>query len=197
MRTDYLQFSADSNAIKDIWDDIRPKSQKVPWHNLLWFPLHIPKHCLIVWMAIQDRLPTRDRLQNMGINIAALCVNCSNYPETRNHLFADCSLADRLWNIILNVNGMNASHLSWNEMVYRAITSWKWKSQITSIVKIAWSAFIYSIWQERNQRIFQARSRSAEQLFTEIYEAVRLSLRGKTINRIDSTNLSLCNAWGL
>ncbi|XP_039014141.1 uncharacterized protein LOC120144057 [Hibiscus syriacus] len=123
IRTDALQFSSDSNAIKDIWDDIRPKSQKVPWHNLLWFPLHIPKHCLIVWMTIQDRLPTRDRLQNMGINAAALCVNCSNYPKTRNHLFTDCSLEDRLWNIILNVNGMNASHLTWNDMVYRAITS--------------------------------------------------------------------------
>ncbi|XP_039009143.1 uncharacterized protein LOC120137444 [Hibiscus syriacus] len=43
---------------KDIWQEIRVKEIKVPWHSLIWFPQHIPKHSLIAWMAILDRLPT-------------------------------------------------------------------------------------------------------------------------------------------
>ncbi|XP_039045800.1 uncharacterized protein LOC120185726 [Hibiscus syriacus] len=45
-----------------IWDFIREKKPKVPWQKLLWFPLHIPKHSLIAWMAFLDRLPTKERL---------------------------------------------------------------------------------------------------------------------------------------
>ncbi|XP_039022800.1 uncharacterized protein LOC120155318 [Hibiscus syriacus] len=183
--------------MKEVWDEIRPKGQKVPWHKLIWFPMHIPKHCLIVWMALQDRLQTRDRLQRMGISTDTACVNCNLSHETRNHLFSECSLAVFLWNSVLTLNGMNPTNLSWEETVATASTSWKGKSLITFILKIAWSAFIYTIWQERNQRIFQHRSRSAEILLTEIIDAVRFCLRGKNINRLDSTNLNLCNAWGL
>ncbi|XP_039045554.1 uncharacterized protein LOC120185389 [Hibiscus syriacus] len=67
-------ISIRASSIKDIWQDIRVKEIKVPWHSLIWFPQHIPKHSLIAWMAILDRLPTRDRLMRMGIIIEGNCV---------------------------------------------------------------------------------------------------------------------------
>ncbi|XP_039022010.1 uncharacterized protein LOC120154283 [Hibiscus syriacus] len=197
MRADAVPFISNTFMIKDIWNDIRPKGQKATWHKLIWFPMHIPKHSLIVWMALQDRLPTRDRLQRMGISIDSVCVICNSLQETRNHLFSKCSIAACLWNSILNLNGMNPTNLAWEETVATAINSWKGKSLLTFILKIAWSAFIYTVWQERNQRIFQKRSRSAENLLNEIIDVVRFSLRGKNFNRLDSTNLNLCNVWGL
>ncbi|XP_039005001.1 uncharacterized protein LOC120132276 [Hibiscus syriacus] len=60
-------ISNGASSVKDIWQEIRVKEIKVPWHSLIWFPQHIPKHSLIAWMAILDRLPTRDRLMRMGI----------------------------------------------------------------------------------------------------------------------------------
>ncbi|XP_039005550.1 uncharacterized protein LOC120132944 [Hibiscus syriacus] len=84
--------TSDSLRLRDIWDSIRNKREKVSCHKLIWFPLHIPKFSLIAWMALLNRLPTRDRLLKMGINTEWTCVNCSNDQETRNHLFTQCTL---------------------------------------------------------------------------------------------------------
>ncbi|XP_038991129.1 uncharacterized protein LOC120114231 [Hibiscus syriacus] len=55
---------ANWNLIKGkwLWDHIRVRAEKVSWHMIIWFPSHILKFSFIAWMAILDRLPTRDRL---------------------------------------------------------------------------------------------------------------------------------------
>ncbi|XP_016699868.1 uncharacterized protein [Gossypium hirsutum] len=65
--------------IVKLWEDIRVKGRKVSWHRLLWFPLHIPKHSIIAWMAILNRLPTRDSLVSMGLTVDAGCLLCSRF----------------------------------------------------------------------------------------------------------------------
>ncbi|KAE8721578.1 Disease resistance family protein / LRR family protein [Hibiscus syriacus] len=50
---------------KKIWEEIRPRDIKVAWHKLVWYPLHVPKHSIISWMVILDRLPTKDRMQRL------------------------------------------------------------------------------------------------------------------------------------
>ena len=37
--------------VKDIWDSIRERQTKVAWQKLIWYPLHLPRHSLILWMA--------------------------------------------------------------------------------------------------------------------------------------------------
>ncbi|KAE8696275.1 Thioredoxin H9 [Hibiscus syriacus] len=39
-----------SKSTKEIWEEIRPKDTKVPWHKLIWYPLHVPKYNIISWM---------------------------------------------------------------------------------------------------------------------------------------------------
>ncbi|XP_039055390.1 uncharacterized protein LOC120198064 [Hibiscus syriacus] len=179
---------------KEIWDKIRTQGHKVHWHRLIWYPMHLPKHSLIAWMTILNRLPTSDRLQRMGISTDGICINCRIYQETRDHLFSQYSLVVELWKSILNLNGMNYTALTWDEMVSRASSTWKGKSLITIILKILWNAFIYSLWQERNRRMFQGRSRTVDIMLKEIIEVVSIMLRGKSINRLDSANFYLCNA---
>ncbi|XP_039025894.1 uncharacterized protein LOC120159364 [Hibiscus syriacus] len=140
---------------KEICENIQMQAQKVIWQHLIWYPLYIPKHSLIAWMTILNRLPTRDRLQKMGISTDGLCINCSAHQETRDHLFSNCFLAAGIWKSIIIMNGMNFSALTWDEMVARACSSWKGKSLLTTILKISWNAFIYFLWQERNHRFFQ------------------------------------------
>ncbi|XP_038993210.1 uncharacterized protein LOC120116890 [Hibiscus syriacus] len=94
-------FSTGAMMTRAIWDEIRVKRDKVIWHNLIWFPLHIPKHSMIASMAILDRLPTRNTLQRMSIITDGLCVLCNEDRETRDHLFLECPLAVSLWKAIL------------------------------------------------------------------------------------------------
>ncbi|XP_039068836.1 uncharacterized protein LOC120215162 [Hibiscus syriacus] len=133
----------------------------------------------------------------MGISTEGTCVNCSNYQETRNHLLCQCSLVVRLWSSVLLLNGLKNASSSWEEMVTRASSSWKGKSLLTTILKIAWTAYIYTLWEERNRRIFQGRHRSTEELLKVIIEAVRIQLKGKNINRADRINSNLCINWGI
>ncbi|XP_039008452.1 uncharacterized protein LOC120136511 [Hibiscus syriacus] len=86
-------YSTGATSIRAIWEVTRVKRDKVLWHNLIWFPLHIPKHSMIAWMAILDRLPTKVRLQHMGIVTDGLCVLCNESQETRDHMFIECPLA--------------------------------------------------------------------------------------------------------
>ncbi|XP_028120861.1 uncharacterized protein LOC114318200 [Camellia sinensis] len=51
-----------SFSIQFTWDCWRDKGRKVPWNKLLWGPPFIPRVSFIVWLAIHERLNTRDRL---------------------------------------------------------------------------------------------------------------------------------------
>ncbi|XP_039019963.1 uncharacterized protein LOC120151654 [Hibiscus syriacus] len=38
----FFVLLSSTKKVKEIWNVIRVKTPKVPWHKLLWFPLHIP-----------------------------------------------------------------------------------------------------------------------------------------------------------
>ncbi|XP_039034030.1 uncharacterized protein LOC120170067 [Hibiscus syriacus] len=192
-----LTLSKGTLKIRDIWEEILVKGDKVPWHKLIWFPLHIPKQSMIAWMTLLDRLPTRDRLQRMGIATVGNCDICNEAMETRDHLFLVCPLASYLWEAILLLTGLKRTPLSWEDMLAWACGAWKGKSLLTTILKLAWCARIYALWEERNRRIFQGCSRSADDILIAIKEIVGIQLRGRNINRMDSVNINLCNLWGI
>ncbi|KAE8697669.1 hypothetical protein F3Y22_tig00110610pilonHSYRG00044 [Hibiscus syriacus] len=190
-------FNAGVMNSKGIWEEIRVKRDKVPCHKLIWFPLHILKFSIITWLAILDRLPTRERLIRMGITTVGSCVLCNDALESRNHLFADCAMAASLWKEILNLTHLAKYPMSWDNMLAWASTTWKGKSLLTSIMKIAWCAFIYIVWEERNKRLFQGRVRTVGDMLSSIKETVGTQPRNRDLNRLDNVNTFLCNKWGI
>ena len=59
-----------------IWNEIRPKHDKRDWHRLLWTSLYIPRHAIVSWMAILNKLPTLDRMISWGLVIDGNCKLC-------------------------------------------------------------------------------------------------------------------------
>ncbi|KAE8689834.1 Cysteine-rich receptor-like protein kinase 8 [Hibiscus syriacus] len=137
--------SAAPQPIREDWDKIRIQRMKVCWHKLIWYPLNIPKHNLISWMALLNRLPTRDRLQKLGLCSDSTCVNCYQDQESRDHLFSQCPFAVGLWKAVLQLNDMTFIPLTWENMVSWASTTWRGKSLIITLLKISWNAFNYFI----------------------------------------------------
>ncbi|XP_039032023.1 uncharacterized protein LOC120166937 [Hibiscus syriacus] len=121
----YPVLSSGAQQIREIWNLIRTKGTKVTWHKLIWFPLHIPKHSMIAWMTLLDRLPTKDRLKHMGLNIDDKCVFCKHSLETRDHVFLHCPTGISLWEVVLNLNGMRRRSLSWDNHLAWACGNWK------------------------------------------------------------------------
>ncbi|XP_039007586.1 uncharacterized protein LOC120135385 [Hibiscus syriacus] len=152
---------------------------------------------MIAWMAILDRLPTKNSLQRMGIISDGLCVLCNDDLETRDHLFIECSLADSLWKAILHLSGLRPSFSSWNNFLASTSHAWKCKSLLITILKLAWCAFLYSLWEERNRRLFKGNSRNEAEILKAIKEIVGIQLRGRNISRLDSVNNTLCKNWSI
>ncbi|KAF1891409.1 hypothetical protein Lal_00017042, partial [Lupinus albus] len=64
--------------------------------HLIWKSKAPLKITTFVWGLFQDRLPTKDALHRGGIPLnhggGFLCVLCSEYPESSQHLFSSCNI---------------------------------------------------------------------------------------------------------
>ncbi|XP_039044681.1 uncharacterized protein LOC120184240 [Hibiscus syriacus] len=182
----------DQISARWIWENIRNRCEKVCWHRLVWFPGHIPKLSLISWMAILDRLPTKDRLSRFGIIMDGGCGLCSSGLESRDHLFSDCVFAREVWTAILLACGLTRAPLSWSDSIHWLLLNLKGKSLLVLILKLAWTGFIYYIWEERNHRQFRGSHRSVGTVVSSIKESVRIKLYRSHMKRVDVVNRKLC-----
>ncbi|XP_039003143.1 uncharacterized protein LOC120129800 [Hibiscus syriacus] len=140
---------------RQTWEDLRIMTQMVGWHHLVWFFGRIPKHNIILWMAILDRLPTRMRLMRMGLVIENdRCLFYDLVLETRNHIFFKCYYAKSLWKAILLLCGVNRKVSHWESELSWAAHCFKGKSLLTRVFKLALTSYVYAIWRERNKRLY-------------------------------------------
>ncbi|KAF4360323.1 hypothetical protein F8388_005735 [Cannabis sativa] len=66
---------------------------KVTWSQQVWGRSNTPKDSFISWIAIQNRLKTRDRLLQIGLSGDDQCVSCYQHRETSCHIFSECPIA--------------------------------------------------------------------------------------------------------
>lgn len=55
----------------------------------------------IMWLQVQDKLLTTDRLAKWDITVDLECAMCHAHPESRDHLFMSCEFTRAVWNRIL------------------------------------------------------------------------------------------------
>ena len=48
------------------WEVIRDDFLMVPWYSLVWFPKATPRHAFILWLAVNKRQATHDRIQHFS-----------------------------------------------------------------------------------------------------------------------------------
>ncbi|XP_039052723.1 uncharacterized protein LOC120194507 [Hibiscus syriacus] len=124
------------------------------------------------------------------------CVVCGSCLENRDHLFADCSFAQEVWGVVLASCGIRFDSYRWDDRLNWLIENLKGKSLRVRILKLAWTGFLYYIWEERNHRNFRSSSRSVDIIVNNIKEAVKIKLYSHCIHRIDDVNRQLCISWG-
>ncbi|KAK4384283.1 hypothetical protein Sango_3076100 [Sesamum angolense] len=121
-------------------------------------PFKIPKNCFILWLAIMGRLSTLDKpwLHHIG----GFCILCPDgVPETHDHLLFSCSFSRRCLAIIRQQILFSMAPLglaTWGSM---ASSRWRGKHVVNAAYRSLLASLVYHIWQERNFRRFQQRSR--------------------------------------
>ena len=73
----------------------------------------------------------------------------------------------------------------------------KGKQLVATLLRVAWKAFIYYIWKERNGRLYGQIMETPMQVFEHIKEAVCIRLAGLPKVGVMHTNRQLCTSWGL
>ncbi|KAL4351771.1 hypothetical protein GQ457_06G036510 [Hibiscus cannabinus] len=71
------------------------------------------------------------------------------------------------------------------------------KSLLVFILKIAWNAHLYAIWEERNCMLFRNTSRRVNDIIGSIMDTIRIKMHCKVFDRLDHVNRQLISVWGI
>jgi hypothetical protein len=123
------------------------------------------------WMAFLDRIPTRSNLELHRVltqEDPRNCVMCGHREETTTHLFLHCDLTCLLWRLVFDWLGVNFitpqnlyMHLScWSDEVNS-----RWLKKALWLI---WHATIWTMWKERNARIFKNQFKNVDELVDEV-----------------------------
>ncbi|KAL0556476.1 hypothetical protein IC582_004990 [Cucumis melo] len=140
-------------SIASAWEAVRPRGGRVLWDGLLWGGGNIPKHSFCAWLAIKDRLGTRDRLHRWDSSVLLSCILCQGGMESRDHLFFSCSFGGDVWSRVLRI--MASSHRigHWGVELFWICHQGIGKGVRRKLWRVLWCATIYFIWNERNHRL--------------------------------------------
>ena len=134
-------------------------------NKLVWKAWAPPKIKFFAWLAIQNRLWTADRLEKRGWNNCGLCPLCKQTGETAAHLFTQCRYSRRLWGMIKSWLGASCiREEEWTADI--TIEEWwtlmacKAKAMASVTMLVSWT-----IWKERNARVFNNKSAPPTILF--------------------------------
>lgn len=132
--------------LSSIWNSIRITGTPQPWLNAVWHTLQIPKCSFILWLALKNRLYTRNRMISFGLNVDPLCVLCSTGFETGPHLFEECPFSK----VVMESNVLTGDWANYvNGVFFNGSPSKAKKSLGFLFLAVA----VHSIWRERNERI--------------------------------------------
>lgn len=131
------------------------------WRGLV--PHRVEIFC---WLALLEKINTKSKLGRIGIIPIedAVCVFCNIGLETTNHLLLHCEFSWKLWTWWLNIWGYS---WAFPKSIKNAFAQWQIYGRGAFFKKIWHAIFfiiIWSLWKERNSRIFNNSNSSLEEI---------------------------------
>ncbi|KAL2894924.1 hypothetical protein RDABS01_010833 [Bienertia sinuspersici] len=167
-------------SVKKVYLALKEENPKMFWHRNVWGRLSMPKHQFCAWLAIQERLNTKERLERMGVIKDTDCVLCQGAKETWNHLFFQCPYSKQIIQDINQWLGANPTVRSIPHL-YRWINR---RTKVSKFQKEIWcaaiNATIYHLWQQRNNMIWNDQKQDWRQVIKQI--------KAQVIMRINDCN---------
>lgn len=124
------------------------------WARAVWTARSVPRHSFHVWLVVQNRIPTRDRMLGWGLQVPSICLLCSRSDESRDHLYWDCDFSFGLWNLVA--------------VRCRIIPTRQWEGSLDQMISLPPPTST-----KRNQRLHVNQFRSIDSLFNQIDRQVR------------------------
>ena len=156
----------------------------------MWCGLASLRVEVFCWLVVAGKVSTVDVLRRKGLtleNINDRCSLCGREDETINHLFLHCDFAAFIWKHFLKVCG-----ISWclPSSLVDIVEGWR-LGPFSGCGLLMWKcipfAILWSIWKERNDRIFKGSQTAVE----DTVPLVTLRLSKWLLCKIEFSNLKL------
>ncbi|KAL9671906.1 hypothetical protein QQ045_009479 [Rhodiola kirilowii] len=121
---------------------------------MAWNRFNTPRDALHTVVVAQDKLLTKNRLRNMGLNVSAGCVLCEEEDETRDHLFFECKVSQAILCEVLSFLKSPRAPVNWHLLIpwYKKQNQRKLQ---TMMVAAGLTTTMGEIWKVRNAIIFR------------------------------------------
>jgi hypothetical protein len=144
---------------------------------------------IIGWLAIKNRLATKDRLLRWGLGVDSVCQFRRHALEDRDHLFSKCSFTKRIWKTNMALCLVPNIPFNWSLLLSWGMHNLKGKSFRASLCKVAWWATIYHIWIQIHGGVIN----SEDQIIKDIHRDVKgkldsIAVNNSILDRIFCTN---------
>jgi hypothetical protein len=132
-----------------------------------------PPHCkFFIWLVHLDRCWTSERLQRHNLQSNGPCALCSQEAGTIHHLLLSCIYAKEVWYKLLRRVGFwylmpvqQPLMAGWWIQQWKRVAKELPKGLDTFVCLVCWS-----IWKERNARVFNNKSLQAARLVDDVRE---------------------------
>ncbi|GJZ02308.1 RNA-directed DNA polymerase, eukaryota, reverse transcriptase zinc-binding domain protein [Tanacetum coccineum] len=167
------------------WKDRRNTSDKVNWHDFVWFTNCTPKHSFTMWVVVQNRLTTQERLIEWYPDKKMECLFCGRCPDSLNHLFFECKFTKEIWCKVKTIAEINSMPDKWKDIVNLMSVKKHNKSIKNVLVRLILAACVYFIWTERNKRHFTTQKQSCKDMIENVVYHIRLKLASLNVKRTE------------
>ncbi|XP_057512765.1 uncharacterized protein LOC130794818 [Actinidia eriantha] len=152
------------------YEYFRPKANKLLWPKVIWTTYATLKHAFILWLAMKERLLTKDKLHDPAAD--QMCSLCRTENETAEHLFFQCNFARQVWNSVKGWLGFRRS-LS----TLKAAVKWSIKEDRSMGIqskekRLGIACTTYFVWEARNLRTFEGRVQAPEAVVRKIQMSI-------------------------
>ncbi|GJX40111.1 RNA-directed DNA polymerase, eukaryota, reverse transcriptase zinc-binding domain protein, partial [Tanacetum coccineum] len=183
-------------STKVAWLSMRDNWPKVQWSHVVWFSQYNPRQAFILWLDIQEKLLTHDKILKWDKEADLKCSLCSECADSHEHLFFKCHYSAKIWEEMKDKGNFQNSQNSLVDIV-NIIAAKKLNNNIWVILqKLLVASSVYHVWQERNRRNFQNESRNVDVIIKSIKEDVINKLTSLKVK--DSAAVKkVARAWDL
>ncbi|XP_070033050.1 uncharacterized protein [Nicotiana tomentosiformis] len=162
-------FKSGKSITRQIYIQLIGNEDRVPCKYMIFSNSARPKATFTLWLQLQGRLLIADILTKWGLEINTQCLMCQSSDETNEHFFLECEYSKRVWHILLQwAQERPMNTVGGQQHQQEIISRSKGKSPVAQHFKMMYAEYVYSIWIERNMRIFEKVYRASESLTRDI-----------------------------
>nr|XP_033513248.1 uncharacterized protein LOC117277926 [Nicotiana tomentosiformis] len=124
--------------------------------TLVWTALAQPKNRFIMWLAVQRRLLTKERMLKLHIQLEdSSCYLCNcQVLETNEHLFKEYDWSKLVWQVVLQWIGITVQ-VADAKIMLESIKKKHWKVFKKELEAAICATVIYHTWRVRNWKLFR------------------------------------------